>query len=254
MLYKRIIPLFLLKGQRLVKGMGFNHDFIDVGDPLSQAMIYDAQGAEEVLVVDISATEEARVIDPKIINSMINKCRLPIGAGGGIKNLEDARKCFQAGADKIVVNTKAVLNPGFVKELADEFGSQSVLVSVDVRKDKDDNYAVYVRSGKEKININLNELVKKLIDFGAGELMVTSIDAECSLSGFDYSLYRQLRPLVSVPLIASGGAGSYDDIVRLFLESDCDACSLGKMLFLRDYDIVRIKSYLKGRKIQVRDA
>lgn len=254
MLYKRIIPLFLLKGQRLVKGTGFNHDFIDVGDPLSQAMIYDAQGAEEVLVVDIRATEEARVIDPKVINWMINKCRLPIGAGGGIKNLEDARKCFQAGADKIVVNTKAVLNPGFVKELADEFGSQSVLVSIDVRKDKDGNYVVYVCSGKEKININFSEFVKRVIDFGAGELMVTSIDSEGSLSGFDYRLYSMLRPLVSIPLIASGGAGCYDDIVKIFVDTDCDACSLGKMLFLRDYDIVRIKSYLKGKRVLVREA
>lgn len=253
MLYKRIIPLFLLKGDRLVKGTKFNHDFIDVGDPLSQAMIYDAQGAEEVMVVDIEATDEGRVIAPQIINWMINKCRLPIGAGGGIENLEDARKCFHAGADKIVVNTAAVLNPHFIKELADEFGSQSVLVSIDLRKNKNGNYDVYVHSGKQRVNVNLEDFIKKVIDFGAGELMLTSIDREGTLSGFECDLYKMARRLVSVPLIASGGAGCYDDIVELFVDTDCDACSLGKMLFLRDYDIVRIKSYLKGKKILVRD-
>lgn len=200
MLYKRIIPFFLLKGNRLVKGTKFNHDFADVGDPLSQAMIYDAQGAEEVMVVDIEATDEGRVISPKIINLMINKCRLPIGAGGGIKKLEDARKCFQAGADKVVVNTSAVLSPHFVKELADEFGSQSVLVSIDLRKNKNGNYDVYVHSGKQKVDVNLEDLIKKVIDCGAGELMLTSIEREGTLSGFDYDLYKMARRLVSIPL------------------------------------------------------
>lgn len=253
MISKRIIPFFLLKGERLVKGKQFK-DFIDVGDPESQAMIYDAQGAEEIMVVDIEATNEGRVIAPPVINLMINKCRLPIGAGGGIKKLEDARKCFRAGADKIVVNTSVVLRPHFVKELADEFGSQSVLVSIDVRKNKNGNYDVYVHSGKQKVNVNLQDLVKKVIDFGAGELMLTSIDREGTLSGFECDLYKTARRLVSIPLIASGGAGCYDDIAKLFLESDCDACSLGKMLFLRDYDIVRIKSYLKEKGVSVREA
>ncbi len=253
MLYKRIIPLFLLKGRRLVKGTQFK-DFVDVGDPLSQAMIHDAQGAEEIAVVDIGASDEGRLIDAQIINAMINNCRLPIAAGGGIKTLEDARKCFAAGADKIIVNTHAVSTPFFIKELADEFGSQSVLVSIDVRKNEAGNYQVYVHSGKQKIDIDLKILIRKVIDSGAGELMITSIDKEGTLSGFDYDLYKTLRNLVSVPLISSGGAGCYDDMVNLFKESDCDAVAIGKMLFLRDYDIVRIKSYLKGKKIFVREA
>lgn len=250
---RRIIPVFLLKGGRLVKGTNFKN-FTDVGDPLSQAMIYDAQGADEIIVLDITASNEGRLIDTRIINNLIKNCRLPIGAGGGIKKLKDAVKCFNAGADKIVVNTSAALNPDLVKELADEFGSQSVVVSLDVMKNSSNNYSVYTNSGKTQTDAELKHLIKELIECGAGELMVTSIDKEGTLSGFDYDLYKDIEKLVSIPLISSGGSGCYDDMVKLFRETSSDACGIGKMLFLRDYDIVRIKSYLKGRKIHLRDA
>ncbi|CAG0970017.1 MAG: imidazole glycerol phosphate synthase cyclase subunit [Candidatus Methanoperedens sp.] len=249
----RIIPLFLLKGKRLVKGTQFK-DFVDVGDPISQGMIFDAQGADEIIIVDIEASREGRTINLDIINEMITKCRLPIGAGGGIRTIDDAKKCFAAGADKIVINTQAVLNPSLVNELASEFGSQSVVVSIDVRKNHSNDYDVYVFSGKQKENIKLETLIKQCIENGAGEIMITSINKEGTLLGFDYELYETTRNLVTVPLIASGGACCYDDIVKLLNVSNCDACAIGKMLFLRDYDVVRIKSYLKGRKIQIRDA
>lgn len=252
MLTKRIIPLFLLKEGRIYKGEKFKN-FIDVGDPTSQGMIYDAQGADEIIIVDIEASKNKKVIDSRIITSMITKCRLPIAAGGGIWDVRSAKKCFSAGADKIVVNTHAVLNPRLIKEMAREFGSQSVVVSIDV-KNNGSNYDVYIYSGIRKIGIKLEDLIKKLIDSGAGEIIVTCIDREGTMSGFDCNLYSRLRKLVSVPLIASGGAGSYDHMVELFKESDCDACAIGKMIFLRDYDIVRIKSYLKGKDITVREA
>ncbi len=185
---------------------------------------------------------------------MIHKCRLPIGAGGGISNVEDARRCFEAGADKIVINTQAVLNPSLVRELAKEFGSQSVIVSIDVKNDRSGNYDVYVFSGKQKTDVKLNELLERVIKNGAGEIVVTSIDKEGALSGFDYELYAELRRIIPIPFIASGGAGCYDDMVKLFRETDCDGCGIGKMLFLRDYDIVRIKSYLKGKGVLMREA
>lgn len=252
MLTKRIIPLFLLKEGRLYKGEKFKN-FIDVGDPTSQGMIYDAQGADEIIIVDIEASKKKKIIDSRIITSMITKCRLPIAAGGGIRDVKSAKKCFSAGADKIVMNTHAVLNPRLVKEMAREFGSQSVIVSIDVKK-SGSNYDVYIYSGTRKIGIKLEDLIKKLIDCGAGEIIVTCINKEGTMSGFDCNLYSRLIKLVSVPLIASGGAGSYDHMVDLFKESDCDACAIGKMIFLRDYDIVRIKSYLKGKNITVREA
>lgn len=253
MIAKRIIPLFLLKEGRLVKGTNFR-DFTDVGDPVSQGMIYDAQGADEVAVVDIDASSQRRIIDTRIIEQMITKCRLPIAAGGGIRNIVDARKCFAAGADKIIVNTHAILNPSLVKELSGEFGAQSVTVSVDVRKEKNFGYSVYVYSGTKKVCRPLEDVLVQLIRNGAGEVMLTSMNREGTLSGFDDALYVRVRQLIPVPLIASGGAGCYDDIVRLFKKTDVDACGIGKMLCLRDYDIVRIKSYLKGRKVFVRDA
>lgn len=253
MLHKRLIPVFLLRGDRLVKGTRFeNH--VDVGDPLSQAMIYDAQGADELVIVDIDATREGRVIPPAVIETMIRRCRLPIAAGGGIRTIEDARSVFHAGADKVVVNSAAAERPGLVRELADEFGEQSVVVSMDVRKGPDGRYVVYTHSGTTPAEGDLDALVERMGAEGAGEILVTSIDHEGTLLGFDVELYRRLRPLISTPMIASGGVGTYDHLVEVFERSDCDACGIGKMLFLRDYDIVRIKAYLHGRHVDVRDA
>lgn len=253
MIHKRIIPIFLLKGNKLVKGTQFSN-FVNVGAPVSQAMIYDAQGADEIIIVDVDASREGRIINTDIINEMINKCRLPIGAGGGIKTIEDARRCFEAGADKIVINTSAALNPSLIKGLADEFGSQSVVISIDVKKNGTGDYDIYIFSGSQRTDLSLLEYLPKVIEYGAGEIIITSIDKEGTLNGFDYDLYQKIKDYVHVPLIASGGAGCYDDMVKLFKETDCDACAVGKMLFLRDYDIVRLKSYLKGRKILVREA
>ena len=253
MIPKRIIPVFLLKGSRYFKGTNFK-EHIDVGDPLSQAMIYDAQGSEEIIFVDIEASIKNRLIDTSLIAKIVRKCRLPISAGGGIKSIGDARKCFDAGADKIIVNSHVMENPDLIKELAAEFGSQSVVVSIDVKKNTKGDYDAFTFSGTHNTNISVVDIIEKVVGNCAGELLVTSIDNEGTLSGFDYGLYKKIRDLVPVPLIASGGSGSYDHMVRLFNETDVDACGLGKMLFLRDYDIVRIKSYLDGKGVFVRDA
>lgn len=250
---KRLLPLFLLRGGRLWKGTQFE-DYVDVGHPVSQAMVFDAQGAEEIAVVDITATRENRMIDPAVITAMIQKCKLPIAAGGGIRTVEDAQRCFDAGADKIIVNTHAVQTPELIRRLAQEYGSQAVLVSLDVRRQPGGGWEVYTRGGTCKTGLGVEQAVEQVLAAGAGELMVTSIEREGTLLGMDVALYERLRPLVPVPLIASGGAGKYDDIVEMFQRSDADACALGKILFLRDYDIVRIKSYLTNQKVPVRDA
>jgi cyclase len=253
MIPKRIIPHFLLSHGRLVKGKQFqNH--VDVGDPISQAMIYDAQGADEIIIIDIDATSESRYISTDIIKAMITKCHLPIAAGGGIRSVADATRCFEAGADKIVLNTSAVLNPPLVRELANEFGSQSVVISIDLKKNSHGVYEIHTHSGTQKHSVPFDDFIQQVISYGAGEILITSIDQEGTLTGFDYDLYHYLRSKVPISFIASGGAGCYDDIVRLFKTAGCDACALGKMLFLRDYDIVRIKSYLTGRKVYIRDA
>ena len=253
MIAKRIIPLFLLRGDRLVKGTRFkNH--IDVGDPISQAMIYDAQGADEIIILDIDATSQGRTINTSIISEIIRKCRLPIAAGGGIKSIADARKCFHAGADKIIVNTQAVLNPSLIRVLADEFGSQSVVVAMDLLRTQKGKYDIYVRCGTQKVKDSFEQILSQVIKCGAGEIVITAIQQEGTLGGFDIDLYKKLRAIIPIPFIASGGVGSYDHMVDLFKITGCDGCGVGKMLFLRDYDIVRIKSYLKGRFVAVRDA
>ncbi len=253
MLTKRLIPHFLLYKSRLVKGTNFKN-FVDVGDPLSQSLIYDAQGAEELIMVDIMASGENRVVDILLIFALAARCRLPITIGGGIHTINDARRCFLSGADKIVLNTAAVTNPDLISKFVDKFGSANVVVSIDVRRIKKDHYEVYIFSGTRKITTDIIKLIKQIQYLGAGELIVTSITQEGTLSGFDCELYKKIRPYVTIPLIASGGASCYDDLVHIFQDRDCDAAALGKMLFLRDYDIVRIKSYLKGKKILVREA
>lgn len=253
MKYKRIIPLFLLKGKRLVKGVQFEN-FIDVGDPLSQAMIYDAQGADEIVIVDIEASRQQRIIDRNLIHAMIRKTRLPITVGGGISSVEDGRSCFRAGADKIVINTHALLNPELVSSLAAEFGRQAVVVAIDVKRDATGAYVPYIFSGAQAVARPLNEVIDTFVEQGAGEIILTVIDKEGTLSGFEIPLYSEIRKRIPVPLIAAGGAGCYDDMVRLFHTVDVDGCALGTMLTLRDYDIVRIKAYLTGEKISVRDS
>jgi cyclase len=252
MMPRRIIPLFLLSGTRLVKGTRFR-DHVDVGDPISQAMVYDAQGADEIAIVDIRATAEGRTIDPDLITAMIQRCRLPIAAGGGIRSIDDARRCFAAGADKIIVNTHAVRHPALVRSLAREFGSQSVVASIDV-KGGAANGSVWVECGTRRVPGSPQVVAAELVAQGAGEVLLTSVDQEGLLQGLDIALYRDIQEQIPVSLIASGGAGSYDHIVALFRETTCDGVAIGKMLALRDYDIVRIKSYLRGRKVMVRDA
>lgn len=242
-----------MQGTQLVKGTEFRH-FVDVGDPLSQAMIYDAQGADEIAIVDIDASRQGRAISPEVISRMITRCHLPVAAGGGIRSVEDAHMIFRAGADKLIVNSAAVVRPALVRELAEEFGSQSVVGSIDVRRDRDGRLAAYIFSGQHRVDADLPEIVECVVAEGVGELLVTSIDREGTLSGLDLELYEALRQIVPVPLIAAGGAGTYDHLVDLFERTDADACGIGKMLFLRDYDVVRIKSYLHGRHVDVREA
>ena len=249
---KRLIPQLLLRGKRLVKGTRFEN-FVDVGDPVSQAMIFDAQGAEEIVLVDVDATRQGRCIDPEVITRIIRTCRLPIAAGGGIRTVREARACFRAGADKVVINSAAVRSPQFVTDLSREFGSQSVVVSVDVVR-TNDGYRVVIESGTRDYEKPFFEVLSSLVEAGAGEMILTSVEREGTMKGFDIDLYKLCDSRVPFPLIASGGAGTYDDIVSLFRETSCDGCGIGKMLSLRDYDIVKIKAYLTGRKIPVRDA
>ncbi|EHM10246.1 imidazoleglycerol-phosphate synthase [Thermanaerovibrio velox DSM 12556] len=253
MMAKRIIPQFLLKGERLVKGTRFG-EHVDVGDPISQAMIQDAQGADEIVLVDITASKEGRTVDTSLVRRLAERCRLPIAVGGGVRSVKDAANLFLSGADKVIVNTACVLDPGLVRRLAERFGSQSVVASVDVRGSVSKGWMPMILSGSQEVNVDLVVLLEALVENGAGEVVLTSIDREGTLSGFDLDLMKLARQVVPVNLIASGGAGSYLDLVDLFRSVDLEGVGIGKMLSLRDYDVVRIKAFLKGRDVPVREA
>jgi imidazole glycerol-phosphate synthase subunit HisF len=249
---KRIIVQLLLKGKRLVKGTGFSR-FIDVGDPISQAMIFEAQGADEIMVVDIEASHSKRLIDGSLIKKMIKNCYVPLAAGGGVQTLADARKILFAGADKIIINTAAIENPLIIKKISRVFGSQSVVISIDVRR-RGGLYEIFGNSGKTRSQWKFLEYLKLVQELGAGEIIITSIDREGTTRGFDIELISLAKENSRVPIIAAGGAGNYGDFVDVFQKTNADAAALGKMLFLRDYDIIKIKSFLKNYRINVRKA
>jgi len=249
---KRIIAQLLLKGKRLVKGTRFS-DFIDVGDPVSQAMVFEAQGADEIMIVDIDASRHGGLIDVSVIKRMIKNCYIPLAAGGGVQTLGDARKILFAGADKVIVNTAATENPSILKNISRVFGSQSLIVSIDVRR-RGGAYEIFTNSGKKRTRLELLEYLRLVQELGAGEIMITSVDREGTAGGFDLELVSLVKKNARVPLIAAGGAGNYGDLVDVFQKTDVEAVALGKMLFLRDYDMVKIKSFLKNYSIDVRKA
>jgi cyclase len=216
-------------------------------------MIFDAQGADELFLVDIKASREQRTFPIDVVQKIIKKCRLPIAVGGGVRSTSDALKLFEAGADKIVLNSAIFTTPNLVTEVANKIGSQAVNVSIDVKLE-DDKYLVYVDCGTRSTSLTLAEAIRRVQDLGAGEITLTSIDREGSLKGFDIELYQQATRLTQVPLIASGGCGRYQDLIDLAQVNGVDGFGIGKMLCLRDYDIVRIKAYIKGKSIKTREA
>ena len=248
MLCKRIVTSLLLSGDRLVKGTKFDN-FVDVGDPVSQAMITSDQGADEICLLDITASALNKVVDYDLVESITDVRHVPLSVGGGIKTVEDAGALINSGAERIVINSAAICDKSLIPALSCKFGEQSVVVSIDVRRASGCDYDVYM-NGKDVHD--LWTYLEAIANEGVGEFLITDIDREGTLSGFDYDLYEECCERVEQPIIASGGAGCYDDIVKLFEHTNCDACALGKMLCLRHYDMIGIKSYIAGKGINVR--
>jgi cyclase len=248
MLCKRIITSLLLSGDRLVKGTQFD-SFVDVGDPVSQSMIASDQGADEICLLDITASDVQDVIDYKLVERITDVRQIPLSVGGGIKTVEHASALIDAGAERIVVNSAAICDKSLIPALSHKFGDQSVVVSIDVRRGSEWNYDVYM--GKKDVH-DLWAYLSVIAEEGVGEFLITDIEREGTLSGFNYDLYKECCERVKQPVIASGGAGCYDHIVKLFEYTNCDACALGKMLCLRHYDMIGIKSYISGKGIDVR--
>ena len=252
MLAKRIIPCLDIKNGKVVKGVHFL-GLKDVGDPVELAKQYDLQCADEVVFLDITATYENRDIIRDLIERAASELSIPLAVGGGIRTIDDFRMILSSGADKVSVNSAAITNPNLIKEAADEFGVQCVVVAVDAKQREDKSgYDVYIAGGRENTGIDLIEWVQKCEKLGAGEILLTSMDKDGTRDGFDIDMLNAVLDVVSIPVIASGGCGGIEDIVEVFEKTNCDAALAASLFHYKELGIRELKDYLADRGVSVR--
>ena len=254
MLTKRIIPCLDVKGGRVVKGTSFV-DLRDAGDPVELASLYYKEGADELVFLDITATPEERNTMVEVVERISEKVFMPLTVGGGLRNIEDMRRMLKAGADKVSINTAAVLNPDLISQGAKRFGSQCIVVAIDARRMPDSQplkWLVHIYSGQQATDIDAVEWAKKAVELGAGEILLTSMDADGHKTGYDIELNRTISEAVSVPVIASGGAGSMQDMQKALTEGKADAVLAASIFHYGTHSIGKIKQYLAKKGIAVR--
>ena len=256
MLKLRIIPCLDVKNGRVVKGINFI-DLIDAGNPVEQAKIYDEQGADELCFLDITASLENRGLLLDIVNKTANKCFMPLTVGGGVSSVEDIRKLLFAGADKVSINSSAIINPSLIKEGANNFGSQCIVVAIDAKRTKNSSiksgYEVFSHGGKRANRVRCNKMgKKKAANYGAGELLITSMDRDGTKKGFDLTLTRQISSSVPVPIIASGGVGQLEDFVNGFKIGGASGLLAASVFHFGKYKISEVKERLKSEGLPAR--
>jgi cyclase len=249
-LARRIIPCLDTDGTRVVKGVNFV-GLRDAGDPVTLAARYNAEGADELVVLDIVASRDRRPTFLETIHRVAAELAIPLTAGGGIRTLEDARAVVRAGADKVTVNTAAVERPALISELSQEFGAQAVVLAVDA-KHSDDHWDVMVRGGRESANLNAIEWAKKAVELGAGEILLTSVDRDGTQTGFNMPLTAAISRSVSVPVIASGGAKLPEHFLEIFSEGAADAALAASMFHDGVQSIRELKEFLAAHGVEVR--
>jgi imidazole glycerol-phosphate synthase subunit HisF len=250
MLAKRIIPCLDVKDGRVVKGVRFL-DLADAGDPVGQARYYDGEGADEIVFLDITASAEKRDILIDVVRRTAEVVFIPLTVGGGIRTVEDARVLLEGGADKISVNTAAVLNPPLVSACADRFGSQAVVVAVDARR-QGNSWKVFTHGGRIRTELEAVAWAREAERLGAGEILLTSMDRDGTKDGYDLDLTRAVSRAVSIPVIASGGCGTLEHIAEAFRDGEADAALAASIFHYRTHSIAECKRYLKERNIHVR--
>lgn len=250
MLKKRIIPCLDIKDGSTVKGVNFE-DLKNAGDPVELAKKYEQEGADELVFLDITATIEDRKTFVQLVKDIAKELSIPFTVGGGISSVEDVRKLLEAGADKISVNSSAVKNPDLISDLAKEFGSQCVVVAIDTRHvgDKD---LVHIKGGREATELSTVEWAKQAESFGAGEILLTSMDGDGTKNGFDLRITGLVSEAISIPVIASGGAGTTDDFVKVFDETKATGALAASIFHFNEIGIQELKEQLKTQKIEVR--
>jgi cyclase len=257
MLAKRVIPCLDVKDGRVVKGVNFVN-LVDAGDPVEQAQVYDQEGADELVFLDITATHEARAIVIEMVRRVADRVFIPFTVGGGIRTVEDMRSILLAGADKVSINSAAVHNPQVITEAAQRFGSQCIVVAIDARKrtqhdsPRGPGWDVYVSGGRINTGLDAVEWAREAEHRGAGEILLTSMDGDGTLEGYDIGLTRAISDAVSIPVIASGGAGHASHFGAALTEGGAAAALAASLFHFRQLSIMEVKEYLRRRNVPVR--
>jgi len=254
MLTKRIIPCLDVKDGRVVKGKSFV-ELRDAGDPVELASFYYREGADELVFLDITATPEGRDTMVDVVERISEKVFMPLTVGGGLRTISDMRRMLLAGADKVSINTAAVLNPRLIRDGADKFGSQCIVVAIDTKRIEGSNqpkWEVYIYSGQKPTSVDAIDWARKTVALGAGELLLTSMDADGHRAGYDIELTRAVSEAVGVPVIASGGAGTPEDLYQALVSGKADAVLAASVFHYGTYSINDIKEYLAKRGIPIR--
>ncbi len=250
MLKTRIIPCLDVDKGRVVKGVNFV-DLVDAGDPVEQAKVYDAAGADELTFLDITASHEDRDTIFDVVARTAEHCFMPVTVGGGVRTIDDIRKLLLAGADKVSINSAAIKNPEFVREAALKFGSQCIVVSVDAKRNGD-RFELFTHGGRKETGIEAISWAERMAEYGAGEILLTSMDRDGTQSGFNIELTRAVADAVTVPVIASGGVGTLDHMVEGVIEGHASAVLAASIFHFGTYSIQETKAYMQAAGVPVR--
>jgi cyclase len=251
MLKKRIIPKFLIRGGRLVKGVGFHHNFREAGNPVSTAKVYDAYGVDELMFVDIDATQENRVVTGSIIERVSEEVFMPFTVGGGLQTVEQIAALLRCGADKVSITSAAVTEPGFVAKAASRFGDQCIVVGLDYARTSDGKLRLFTHGGTRLTDLDPLVYAQRMQDSHAGEILLCSIDRDGSMTGYDLELIHALSDKLDIPLIASSGAGSLADCADA-LNAGASAITISSMFLFSDHSPIKVRTYLASNGLPVR--
>ena len=254
-LAKRIIPCLDIDDGRVVKGIQFV-DIRDAGDPIEVAKHYDQQGADEIVFLDITATAHDRDTIIHVVKDVASQVFIPLTVGGGIREVADIRKMLNAGADKVAINSAAIFNPGFVKQAADTFGSQCVVVAIDAKKvslkGDEDKWEIFTHGGRKPTGIDAIEWAIKMANLGAGEILLTSMDKDGTKSGFDLELTRKISDAIKIPVIASGGVGKLEHLAEGIIQGHAEAVLAASIFHFKEHTIQEAKEFMQQQEIEVR--
>jgi cyclase len=251
MLKSRIIPCLDVHEGRVVKGVNFV-DLVDAGDPVEQAKLYDAQGADELCFLDITASHEGRDTLYHMVEAVADSCFLPFTVGGGVRELEDIRTLLRAGADKVSINTTAVKQPEFVKRAAEKFGNQCIVVAIDAKATAPGKYEVFTHGGRHATGLDAVAWAQQMVDYGAGEILLTSMDRDGTKVGYDLPLTRAIADAVTVPVIASGGVGEKQHFVEGVTQGHAGALLAASVFHFGTFTVPEVKEYMQAQGVAMR--